>query len=159
MIGLDTLYYLQRDYDKALAQCRKALEISPDAPTIHYDLFDIYSAKSMRGQAIDELEQDIKLENGQEEAAAIDQIYKQKGYEGALRRAIEIASNSSVAEYDPYFAAKGYMLLGDKDQALVWLNKAADAHSQILFIKFEPYWDSIRSDPRYADLLRRMGLQ
>jgi serine/threonine protein kinase/Tfp pilus assembly protein PilF len=156
--GLDTLYYLQRDYDKALAQCRKALEISPDAATIHYDLFDIYSAKSMRGQAIDELEQDIRLDNGPEEAIAIDQIYKQKGYEGALRRAIEIGSNTSAADYDPYFAAKGYMLLGDKDQALVWLNKAAEAHSQVLFIKSDPYWDSIRSDPRYVDLLRRMGL-
>jgi hypothetical protein len=75
-----------------------------------------------------------------------------------LRRAIEIASNTSVADYDPYFAAKSYVLLGDKDQALVWLNKAAEAHSQILFIKADPYWDSIRSDPRYADLLRRMGL-
>jgi len=156
--GLDTLYYLQRDYDKALAQCRKALEISPDAATIHYDLFDIYSAKSMRGQAIDELEQDIRLDNGPEEAIAIDQIYKQKGYEGALRRAIEIGSNTSAADYDPYFAAKGYMLLGDKDQALVWLNKAAEAHSQVLFIKSDPYWYSIRSDPRYVDLLRRMGL-
>jgi hypothetical protein len=50
------------------------------------------------------------------------------------------------------------MLLGDKDHAFVWLNKAAEAHSPILFIKSDPYWNSIRSDPRYADLLRRMGL-
>jgi TolB-like protein/tetratricopeptide (TPR) repeat protein len=156
--GLDTLYYLQRDYDKALAQCRKALEIRPDAGTVHYDLFDIYSAKSMRDQAIDELEQEIRLEGGPEEAASIDQSYRQNGYAGALSRAIEIGSNTSVEDYDPYLAAKGYMLLGDKDHALVWLNKAAEAHSQILFIKFDPYWDSIRSDPRYADLLRRMGL-
>jgi hypothetical protein len=112
----------------------------------------------MHGQAIDELEQNIRLEIGPEEAASIDQVYKKKGHEGALRRAIEIASNTSVADYDPYFAAKSYVLLGDKDQALVWLNKAAEAHSQILFIKADPYWDSIRSDPRYADLLRRMGL-
>ena len=156
--GLDTLYYLQRDYDKALAQCRKALEIRPDAGTVHYDLFDIYSAKSMRDQAIDELEQEIRFEGGPEEAASIHQSYKQNGYAGALRRAIEIGSNTSVENYDPYLAAKGYMLLGDKDHALVWLNKAAEAHSQILFIKSDPYWDSIRSDPRYADLLRRMGL-
>ena len=156
--GLDTLYYLQRDYDKALAQCRKALEIRPDAGAVHYDLFDIYSAKSMRGQGIDELEQAFRLENGPEAAASIDQSYKQNGYAGALRRVIEIASNTAVADYDPYLAAKSYMLLGDKDQALVWLNKAAEAHSQILFIKSEPYWDSIRSDSRYADLLRRMGL-
>jgi serine/threonine protein kinase/Tfp pilus assembly protein PilF len=156
--GLDTLYYLQRDYDKALAQCRRALEISPDAGTIHYDLFDIYSAKSMRDQAIDELEKEIRSEGGPEEAASIDQSYKQNGYAGALRRAIEIASNTSVEDYDPYLAAKGYMLLGDKDKAFVWLNKAADGHSQILFIKSDPYWDSIRSDPHYTDLLRRMGL-
>jgi serine/threonine protein kinase/tetratricopeptide (TPR) repeat protein len=156
--GLDTLYYLQRDYDKALAQCRKALEISPDAGSIHYDLFDIYSAKSMHDQAIDELEKEIGSEGGPEEAASIDQSYKQNGYAGALRRAIEIASNTSAEDYDPYLAAKGYMLLGDKDKAFVWLNKAADAHSQILFIKSDPYWDSIRSDPRYADLLRRVGL-
>ena len=156
--ALDTLYYLQRDYDKALAQCRKALVISPNAATLHYDLFDIYSAKSMRGQGLDELEQSFRLENGPEAAASIDQSYKQHGYAGALRRVIEIASNASVEDYDPYLAAKSYMLLGDKDQALVWLNKAAEAHSQILFIKSEPYWDSIRSDRRYADLLRRMGL-
>jgi serine/threonine protein kinase/tetratricopeptide (TPR) repeat protein len=156
--GLDTLYYLQRDYDKALAQCRRALEISPDAGTIHYDLFDIYSAKSMRDQAIDELEKEIRSEGGLEEAASIDQSYKQNGYAGALRRAIEIASNTSVEDYDPYLAAKAYMLLGDKDKAFVWLNKAADGHSQILFIKSDPYWDSIRSDTHYADLLRRMGL-
>ena len=156
--GLDTMYYLQRDYDKALTQCRKALEISPDAATIHSDLFDIYSAKSMRAQAIDELEQAIRLEGGSEEAAVVDQSYKQKGYEGALRSVIEIGSNTSVEDYDPYLAAKGYVLLGEKDQALAWLNKAAEAHSGILFIKSEPYWDPIRSDSRFADLLRRMGL-
>jgi serine/threonine protein kinase/Tfp pilus assembly protein PilF len=156
--GLDSLYYLQRDYDKALAQCRKALEISPDAGTIHSDLSDIYSARSMRAQAIDELEQAIRLEGGSEEAAVVHQSYKQKGYEGALRSVIEIGSNTAVEDYDPYLAAKGYVLLGDKDQALVWLNKAAEAHSGILFIKSDPYWDHIRSDPRFADLLRRMGL-
>jgi hypothetical protein len=67
------------------------------------------------------------------------------------------ASNTSVQDYDPYFAAKNYMLIGNKDQALVWLNKAAEAHSQILFIKSEPYWDSIRSDPRYADLMGKFN--
>ena len=47
---------------------------------------------------------------------------------------IEIGSNTSVEDYDPYLAAKGYVLLGEKDQALAWLNKAAEAHSGILFI-------------------------
>jgi len=155
--GLDTLYYLQRDYDKALEQARKALEISPSAATIHSDLFDIYSARSMRGQAVDELGQELRFQGEPQEAASIDQSYKQEGYKGALRKMIEIAKNTSPEDYDPYAVAKAYMLLGDKDQAIVWLNKAYEAHS-ILFVKSDPYWDSIRSDPRYADLLRRMGL-
>jgi TolB-like protein/Tfp pilus assembly protein PilF len=156
--GLDTLYYLQRDYDRALEQCRKALKISPSAATIHYDLFDIYSAKSMRSRAVDELEQAIRFEGRPQEAAAIDQSYKQEGYEGALRKMIENGKNHSVEDYDPELVARGYMLLGDKDQALVWLNKAYEAHSEILFVKSDPYWDPIRPDPRFADLLRRMGL-
>jgi hypothetical protein len=50
------------------------------------------------------------------------------------------------------------MLLGGKEQALVWLNKAYDAHFGLSFITVDPTWDSIRSDPRYEHLLRRMGL-
>jgi hypothetical protein len=50
------------------------------------------------------------------------------------------------------------MLLGDKEQALVWLDRAYDARSGLNFIKVNPTWDSIRSDPRFGDLLRRMGL-
>jgi tetratricopeptide (TPR) repeat protein len=156
--NLDSLYYLQRNYDQALEQCRKALEISPNAATVHYDLFDIYAAKSMNDKAVEEVEQGIAFEGRPQEAAAIDQSYKKRGYKGALRKVIEIASSNSVEDYDPHLVARAYMLLGDKDQALVWLSKAFEAHSETLFIKSDPYWDAIRSDPRYADLLRRMGL-
>jgi len=93
-----------------------------------------------------------------QEAAAIDQSYKREGYGGALHKSIEIGKNNSPEDYDPYLVARSYMLLGDKDQALVWLSKASEAHSEILFVKVDPYWDPIRSDPRFADLLHRMGL-
>ena len=156
--GLNTMYFLQRDYVKALEQGRKALEISPDAATIHADLFDIYSARSMQNEAVAELVQQMRLENGPEKAASIDQSYKREGYQGALRKMIEIAGNTSPEDYDPYYVAKCYVLLGDRDQAIVWLNKAYDAHSGILFVKADPYWDPVRSDPRYIDLLKRMGL-
>ena len=75
-----------------------------------------------------------------------------------LLKRIEIAKNESPEDYEPYAAAQSYIMLGDKDQALTWLNKAYDARSQILFTKVDPHWDTIRSDPRFADLLRRMGL-
>jgi hypothetical protein len=48
-------------------------------------------------------------------------------------------------------------MLGDKEKAFFWLNKAYDEH-ELLFIKGEPVYNGLRSDPRYADLLRQMGL-
>jgi tetratricopeptide (TPR) repeat protein len=62
--GLDTLYFMQREYDKFLKQCQKALEINPTVAIIHYDLFDIYAAKSMYDKAIDEMAQGYGLKIG-----------------------------------------------------------------------------------------------
>ena len=156
--GLDTLYYLQRDYDKALAQCQKALEMNPNAATVHYDLFDIYVAQAMYDKAAIELEQGLSFEGRSRQAAAIHKSYKEGGFRGMLREYIEISKNESPEDYEPYGVARSYSLLGDKDQALVWLNKGYETRSGILFVKVDPYWDNIRSDPRYADLLHRMGL-
>jgi tetratricopeptide (TPR) repeat protein len=125
---------------------------------IHYDLFDIYAAKSMYDKAMDEIAQGLRFENRPQQAAAIEQSYKQEGYKGALRKMIQIASNDSPDDYDPFLAAKGYALLGDKEHVLIWLTKSYEAGAGILFLKVDPYWDIVRSDPRYADLLHRMGL-
>jgi eukaryotic-like serine/threonine-protein kinase len=156
--SLDTLYLFQHDYEKSLEQCQKALEISPNAASVHYDLYDIYEAKSMYDKAVEELEQGLRFEGKPQEAVAIEQSYKLEGYKGMLRKRIEIGKNDSPEDYEPFVVAESYLRLGDKDQAFVWLNKAYEARSEILFVRVDPKFDAIRSDPRYADLLRRMGL-
>jgi hypothetical protein len=75
-----------------------------------------------------------------------------------LRTLIQINSNPSPKDYYPARVALSYMRLGDNEQALVWLDKAYDARSGLNFIKVNPTWDSIRSNPRFSDLLHRMGL-
>jgi hypothetical protein len=75
-----------------------------------------------------------------------------------LRAIIQINDNPSPKEYYPARVAQSYILLGDKEQALIWLDKAYDARSGLNFIKVNPTWDSIRSDPRFSGLLGRMGL-
>jgi hypothetical protein len=59
--------------------------------------------------------------------------------------------------FDPESVAAAYAELGDNDKAFFWLNKAYDAHG-FLFIQADRQFDSVRNDPRYSDLLRRMGL-
>ncbi len=156
--SLDSLYIFQRNYDKALEQCQKMMEISPDSAAVHYDLFDIYIAKSMHDKSVAELEQGLKFEGRPEAATAIAQSYKLAGYDGMLHQRIEIAKNNSAEDYEPRVVAESYLLLGDKDQAFIWLNKAYETRTELLFVKVEPVWGSIRSDPRFTDLLRRMGL-
>jgi eukaryotic-like serine/threonine-protein kinase len=151
-------YWAQHDYDGAIAQLNKSLENSPNAPLTHYNLFRLYSAKLMFDQAASELERSLTLEGRELSANAVNAIYKHDGHEGLLRTMIQINGNPSPKEYHPARVAEGYILLGDKDQALVWLNKAYDAHFGLNFIKVDPTWDSMRSDPRFADLLHRMGL-
>jgi eukaryotic-like serine/threonine-protein kinase len=155
---LARVYWAQHDYDEAIAQLNKSLEISPNAPVTHYNLSDLYGAKGMYDSAVAQLKQGLTLEGRGLEASGVDAAYKRDGYKGVLRTVIQINSNPSPKEYYPARVAQSYILLGDKEQALVWLDKAYDAHLGLNFIKVNPTWDSIRSHPGFADLLRRMGL-
>jgi len=148
----------QRNYDKAIAQSNKSLEISPNSAVTHYNLSDLYSAKRMYDSAVSQLEQALTLEGRGPEASAVDATYKRDGYKGVLRTVIQINSDPSSKQYYPSSVAQSYILLGDKEQALGWLDKAYDARLGLNFIKVNPVWDAIRSDPRFRDLLRRMGL-
>jgi serine/threonine protein kinase len=155
---LARMYWAQHDYDEAIAQFNKSLETSPNSAATHYNLFDLYSTKLMYDKAAAQLEQALTLEGRGLEASAVDATYKRDGYTGVLRTMIQINSNPSAKGYYPARVARSYVLLGDKEQALVWLDKAYDARFGWDFIKVNPAWDAIRSDPRFADLLRRMGL-
>jgi serine/threonine protein kinase/tetratricopeptide (TPR) repeat protein len=142
---LARVYWAQHDYDEAIAQLNKSLEISPNAPITHYNLSDLYGTKGMYDSAVGQLKQGLTLEGRGLEASAVDATYKRDGYKGVLRSVIQINSNPSAQGYYPARVAQSYILLGDKDQALVWLDKAYDAHLGLNFIKVNPMWDSIRS--------------
>jgi hypothetical protein len=67
-------------------------------------------------------------------------------------------SDPSKPGYNPPEVAANYALLGDKDHAFLWLEKAYQQHaSSLAELKSEPDVDNLRSDPRYLDLLRRIG--
>jgi tetratricopeptide (TPR) repeat protein len=148
----------QRNYDKAIAQWNKSIEMRPNSAAAHYNLFDLYSTKLMYDNAVAQLEQALTLDGRGLEASALDATYKRDGYKGVLRTMIQINGNPSAKHYDPAAVAQDYTLLGDRDQAFAWLDKAYEARLGLNFIKVDPLWDNLRSDSRFADLLHRMGL-
>ncbi len=157
-IALALLYRCARDYDHALEQAHKAVELNRNSPIPHHILFNIYTDRKMYDQAALELVEAFRAEGRNEDATAIDNAYERGGYRGMLLQLIQVSKNPAGKRYAPSHVAASYVALGDKDQAFVWLDKAYQARSNLSFLKVDPAFDPIRSDPRYADLLRRMGL-
>ena len=91
---------------------------------------------------------------------AIKEEYAKSGYHGALKRGAELTEELSKRMHvDPALVAGSYGDLGDKEKAFAWLEKAyAEKSAFISYIKVSRDYDSLRSDPRYTGLLKRMGL-
>ncbi len=161
-----------RRVDEAIAQCNKTLNlvpapdrmyVGPESPWIHLFLGLAYSQKEMYAEAETEMTLAADLgENSKTLLAELGTIYAKSGQRG---KAIEILdrlqARANRGEYAPSLNISHiYIALGDKDQAFVWLNKAFDEREgRLANIRSEPNYnyDSLRGDPRFAELIRRMN--
>ena len=156
-------YFWSRQYDQAIEQDKKALEIDPTFASSHLDLANVYRFTGKYDLWLEEWEKAARINNDSDDLARVDAArreYPKSGYRGALRRVVALQEEQAKRIYiDPARIAGNYALLGEKDSAFSWLEKAYREKSGILLdIKGAPVFDSLRSDPRYADLLKRMGL-
>jgi len=158
-------YLVMRRYDEAIAQQRKALDLDPNAAWIRHDMAHAYTLKGAYAQAIaeeDKIPVQAKVVAAENKliASGIGWIYAVSGRRAdALKIAQQFKDLASHAYVDFYQVAEIYAALGDKDEAFRLLEKAYEEHSSNMpFLAVDPFWDGIRSDPRYADLLRRMSL-
>jgi len=153
--------YMARRFDESIEQCKKMLEMDPNFPPAHWQLGQAYLEKGMYQQALAELEKDRALTHGQ--PAALAYIGNILARSGERRRALQTLAELKAASRQEYAYALGfariYAGLGDKDQAFAWLEKGYEERSTPLyFLKVDPVWDPLRSDPRFNDLLHRIGL-
>jgi len=163
--GLGFVYLSARRYDESIAQCQKALDLNPNLPVVRALLAWAYAMKRMYPQALAEYDkiadQDkaVAAEN-QFVAGGLGWVYAVSGRRAdALKIAQEFRDLSSHAYVDFYIPATIYAGLGDKDEAFRLLEKAYQQHSPTMsFLGIDWFWYGIRSDPRYADLLHRIGL-
>ncbi|HEX8140833.1 MAG TPA: protein kinase [Pyrinomonadaceae bacterium] len=150
--------YFARQYDAAIEQYRRTLEIDPNFGVGRFYLAQAYVQKRMYAEAIGEF-QKLRTATGQdlEADAALAHAYARSGKrEEAERILTEMKELQQTRYVSPLYIATVYAGLGDADQAIEWLDKAFDArHPGLVLIKVDPMFDSLRSDRRFQELLRR----
>ena len=156
----DTLYFARR-YEEALAQGKANLDLDPGSPIPHGQLGAIYAAKGMNSEAASEFLRSHEL-GGDSPAliAALQAGVRDSGLTGFWTAWLRFQRASIAAgKEDPMLLAGLYIRTGDTDKALIWLEKAFKAgRTPIIYLGVDPTFDSLRSNPRFASLLRRIGL-
>jgi TolB-like protein/Tfp pilus assembly protein PilF len=166
IIGVDLAqaYFYDRQFDKAIEIYEKVSADNPAFGEAHRWLGFSYQTLHKYPQAIQEWKTAAQLEgdkNAAEFSAAMDAGFHSGGWPGALRKGIEVSlaqRNANTGYVSPYGIAQLYAGLGDKDQSFEWLNTAFQEHDfWLLALPTDPLLDSLRSDPRYGELVRKIG--
>ena len=154
-------YYWARDYDRAIAQHRKTLDLFPNSAFAKWALAQALEQKQMNQEAVNELLQVRQRAGGwsfleAELACALARAGKK---DEARRILTELRQRAAQKWVDPGVIALVHIELGEKDQAFEWLEKTYEERTQwMLWLKIEPKFDPLRADPRFKALLRRVKL-
>jgi len=155
-------YYYARRYDEGIKQYQKSLEMDPNDPLAYAGLGVIYEQKGMYDDAIAVYQKAIDLtERTSGILGALGHAYAASGRRAeALKILAELNEMARQKYVSPFDLAVLYTGLGEKDRAIEQLQKQYHERGSGFFIdiKVEPMFDSLRSDPRFTDLLRLMGL-
>jgi len=158
---LGSAFYYARDYDLAIEQFQKTLELDPNFGPVYLYLPAAYEQKEMYREAIAEFNK-FPMKGGSDWAfskGGLGHVLAITGKKSEARSVLEELKKLSEQEYiSAPSIALIYAGLGEKDQAFAWLEQGYEQRAfQMQWIKIEPRWDSLRSDPRFQDLSRRMG--
>lgn len=154
-------YYLSHRFDEAITLYRKNLEMDPNFYYSAYELAQTYEQKGMFAEARAELNRVRPLSGDWSWIIAeLGCVEAGVGNRAEAEKIIEELKRRTSREYiDPVLLAYIYIALDEKDQAFVWLEKGFQEKAGLMpWLKVEPKVDPLRSDPRFIDLLRRMGI-
>ncbi|MGA2902202.1 MAG: protein kinase [Candidatus Korobacteraceae bacterium] len=152
----------ERQFDQAIEVLKKVVADNPAFPVAHLYLARAYLGKRMYPQAIEEYKIFGRLDGDPHEvafAAALEEGYKTGGWKAALNKGIAVRlAQRKNGYYSPYFIAQMYADLSDKNQAFYWLDTAYRERDGLINLKTDFMLDPIRSDPRFAELMKKVGL-
>jgi adenylate cyclase len=153
------IYYFTRRPDEAIEQLRKTIDMDPNFVRAHFLLGRCLVQKRDFPAAITEFDKAVTLsQKNNEMLTALGQGYAAWGKKREAQRILdELQQRSSQGYISPHFMAIIYTSLGDRDQAFKWLNKAIEQRfPPLIYLQVNPIWDNLRSDPRFAELLRKV---
>ena len=150
-----------RRYDQAIEQFKKTLEIDPSFPPTHQYLALAYGRNGKYEEAIIEMNKVIALAGRRPVYVAnLGYLHAQSGKTAEANKMLEeLMGRAKTGYVSPYDIASVYAGLGEREKAFAWLEKSVQERDlAIISLKVDLYWDGLRDDSRFADLLRRVGL-
>jgi serine/threonine protein kinase/Tfp pilus assembly protein PilF len=158
-IGRD--FYMARRYDDALEQLQRTVDLDPNYPVTYWVLNLLLRKMGRYELAIAEGEKGVKLSGGSPLLnAALAQTFATAGERNKAIQILDDLTNLSKQKYvAPYFFAGIHVGLGEDDRAIEYLEKSYEEHSHwLIYLHLDPSMDSLRSNTRFQDLARRVGL-
>jgi tetratricopeptide (TPR) repeat protein len=147
-------YFFARDYVSGLEQAKKSVALDPNSANSLGWLGGMYEAIGNYPQAIEQWRRQAIVKGTPDRVKEIERVFRTSGYTGYLKFDAKYAEGQE----DFNIAASDYAMVGDKEAAFRVLERAFVARTSLTFIKIDPSFDNIRSDPRFSALLRRIGL-
>ena len=160
-VAIGWTYYMARRYDEAIAQIRRTFELDPNYPVANWVLGLVLRRMGRYEEAIAEGEKGVKSSGGSPLIRA--SLAQSLGAAGKTKEAREIldelATLAKQKYVAPYFFAGIYAGLGDGERAMEYLEKSYQEHSHwLIYLHMDPGIDGLRSNPRFQELLRQVGL-
>ena len=154
------VYSLSHRYDRALALAKELLSLHPNNSGAHRNLGNVYIHKGLFGEALAEYQKSIEL-GAPPDSGWLATMYARSGEKVKARQFLnDLLRQSKEKDLNPAQTAQIYSLLGEKDKAFEWLERAYEQRSAgIPTTKVGPFYDNLRSDPRFTALLKRIGLE
>lgn len=155
-------FYLTRQYDNAISQSQKLLESEPGFAWAYWFLFLNYESKGMEDESIEAYLKAAELFFGtsKDEIEELKAAREQSGRKGFWEKRLEQMDRPSAKHiYLAWDHLVCHLRLGDNARILEWMERSyKDRDKWIIYIKHDPHFDHLRPDPRFQDLLRRIGL-
>ena len=154
---LGRFFYNSRRFDESITQHKKTIELDPGFARAHRTLAEVYRVKGDYANSVEERAKFFELIGQSQNAGLMRATFAKHGWHGFLR--LVTSENSPVTDSNSSWGrAKAFLDLNERDKAITELNKGYQLRlSSLNWLKIEPQMDPLRSDPRFQELLRKVG--